>query len=60
MRQYKLVFWDFDGVIKDSVLAKTNAFRLLFEEHLPELIEQICEHHRTHGGLSRFKKYLYT
>ena len=56
MRQYKLVFWDFDGVIKDSVLAKTNAFRLLFKEHPPELIEQICEHHRTHGGLSRFKK----
>ncbi|MEC7219091.1 MAG: hypothetical protein VXW29_01645, partial [SAR324 cluster bacterium] len=30
---YKLIFWDFDGVIKDSVPLKTEAFDQLFCEY---------------------------
>ena len=30
---YKLIFWDFDGVIKDSVPLKTEAFDQLFREY---------------------------
>ena len=27
---YQYIFWDFDGVIKDSVLLKSDAFEQLF------------------------------
>ena len=33
LSDYKLVFWDFDGVIKDSVTVKTDAFSKLFEKY---------------------------
>ncbi len=50
------VIFDFDGVICESVEAKTEAFRKLFEGY-PELIEQITAYHMENGGLSRFEKF---
>ena len=32
LKKYKNIFWDFDGVIKDSVDVKSEAFLNLFEE----------------------------
>lgn len=51
-----LVFWDFDGVIKDSVGVKTDAYAKLFSGYNEKVIKQIIEHHKINGGLSRFKK----
>ena len=31
--KYKIIFWDFDGVIKDSVFLKGDAFVELFKNH---------------------------
>jgi len=51
-----LVFWDFDGVIKDSVDVKTAAFERLFEPYGTEVARRVRGHHEAHGGVSRFDK----
>lgn len=53
---YKLVFWDFDGVVKDSVAVKTKAFVQLFEPYGHEIAEKVRHHHEANGGMSRFDK----
>ena len=57
LKQYQLVFWDFDGVIKDSVGVKTRAFIKLFQAYGPDITEKIRLHHEAHGGMSRFDKF---
>jgi phosphoglycolate phosphatase-like HAD superfamily hydrolase len=52
-----LVFWDFDGVIKDSVEAKTESFFKLFKPFGEVVAEKVREHHEAHGGMSRFEKF---
>jgi phosphoglycolate phosphatase-like HAD superfamily hydrolase len=56
VKDASLIFWDFDGVIKDSVSVKTEAYAGLFEEFGPELSRQVRDHHDAHGGMSRFEK----
>ena len=50
------VVWDFDGVIKESVSVKTNAFYVLFLPYGEELAARICAHHLQHSGVSRYEK----
>ncbi len=52
----RLIFWDFDGVIKDSIAVKTRAFVQLFLPHGVDVAEQVREHHQANGGMSRFEK----
>lgn len=52
----QLIFWDFDGVIKDSVEVKTEAFVQLFQPYGVEVAEQVRVHHEANGGMSRFDK----
>lgn len=54
--KYKLVFWDFDGVIKDSLDAKADAFVGLFDKAGSGVKEFIRTHHFSNGGLSRYEK----
>ena len=49
-------FFDFDGVVVDSVGVKTEAFRLMFEPYGSEILAQVLEHHRLNGGISRIDK----
>lgn len=56
VRTAKVVFWDFDGVIKESVDVKTRAFQKLFVEYGAEVTEKIRLHHEANGGMSRFEK----
>jgi phosphoglycolate phosphatase-like HAD superfamily hydrolase len=51
-----LVFWDFDGVIKESVNVKTLAYEKLFLPFGPEIAARVRQHHERHGGVSRFDK----
>ncbi len=53
----RLIFWDFDGVIKDSVAVKTEAFAQLFRSYGVELAERVRAHHEANGGMSRFEKF---
>lgn len=49
-------FFDFDGVLLDSVGVKTEAFVTLFEPYGPKVLAQLLEHHRLNGGISRVDK----
>jgi phosphoglycolate phosphatase-like HAD superfamily hydrolase len=51
-----IIFWDFDGVIKDSVEAKSLAFEELFDDYNDEFKKRVRSHHEKNTGVSRFKK----
>jgi len=56
INRYKLVFWDFDGVIKESLIVKRASFAKLFEAHDKSVVAKITDHHDANGGMSRFEK----
>lgn len=50
------IFWDFDGVIKDSVEIKSDAYEQLFESFGDGVAQKVRAHHEANGGMSRFDK----
>lgn len=53
---FHAIILDFDGVILESVSAKTEAFRTLFA-FVPEHVDEIVQFHIDNGGMSRFDKF---
>ena len=53
------IFFDFDGVILDSVHVKTKSFATIFKKYGPEIERQVVDYHIAHGGISRFEKFRY-
>ena len=51
-----IIFWDFDGVIKDSVHVKTEAFAQLFSAYGLDIVGRVKSHHEANGGMSRYEK----
>ena len=51
------VYFDFDGIILDSVDVKTSAFSKKFEEYASEVQKQVIQYHLENGGVSRFEKF---
>lgn len=56
---YEAFFFDFDGVLADSVEVKTKAFSKLFEKYGPDIQAKVVAHHRSHGGMTRSDKFCY-
>jgi len=56
MTNAKVIFWDFDGVIKDSVAVKSDAFEQLFLPFGKEVAIRVRNHHEANGGMSRYDK----
>jgi phosphoglycolate phosphatase-like HAD superfamily hydrolase len=56
IRLYTTVFWDFDGVIKESLAVKADAFERLFAPFGAAVAMRVRSHHEHHGGLSRYEK----
>ena len=54
--KYEIVFWDFDGVIKESVSVKTDAFEELFKPYGDIVRNKVKNHHIENAGMSRFNK----
>lgn len=52
----RIIFWDFDGVIKDSISVKTLAFEKLFMPYGQKIVRKVKTHHEANGGVSRFEK----
>ena len=50
------LIWDFDGVIKESLEAKTIAFKKLFIPFGEKIVSKVIEHHQSNGGVSRYSK----
>jgi len=57
LTQSFLVFWDFDGVIKETVNIKEQAFVKLFLPFGQEVTQKVSKHHESNGGMSRFDKF---
>jgi len=57
MKEIQAVFFDFDGVILESVDIKGWAFGKLFEKQHPEHVDEIVAFHHANNGMSRFEKF---
>ena len=55
--QYQAVFFDFDGVILDSVHVKTRTFAAMFRQYGPEVEKAVVDFHLANGGVSRYDKF---
>lgn len=56
MKDRRVLFWDFDGVVKETVDIKTEAYVRLFAPFGAALAARVREHHENNGGMSRFEK----
>jgi phosphoglycolate phosphatase-like HAD superfamily hydrolase len=56
LKNSEAIFWDFDGVVKDSVEVKSEAFEYLFLPFGKMVAEKIRGHHEKNSGISRFEK----
>lgn len=59
MTKIKAIFYDFDGVIKESTQIKTEAFYTLYLPFGKDIAEKAQKHHIENGGISRFEKFKY-
>jgi phosphoglycolate phosphatase-like HAD superfamily hydrolase len=55
----KNIFFDFDGVIAESVSAKTDAFEEMYLPYGKDIATKVVEYHKLHGGVSRYEKFKY-
>ncbi len=57
MKHYSAYIFDFDGVIKDSVKVKSEAFVQLYESEGNEFQQKVEKYHLANGGISRYVKF---
>ena len=57
LNKASVVFWDFDGVIKESTSIKSLAYEQMFSEYGSKILERVMEHHNKNGGVSRDLKF---
>lgn len=50
------MFFDFDGVLVESIEIKVSAFRGLYAEYGEDVVARVLSHHTEHGGISRVVK----
>lgn len=55
--KYEAIFFDWDGVITDSVNIKTDSYYDMFKDYGKEIQERVKAHHLQNGGMSRFEKF---
>ena len=56
LTKYKVLILDFDGVIKESVEVKDDAYVSIFENIENNIKVKISKHHLGNGGVSRYEK----
>ena len=57
LKQVKNIFFDFDGVILDSVDCKTQAFEKMYSKYGNDISKKVKKYHLDNGGISRFEKF---
>lgn len=58
-KAYEAVFFDFDGVILDSVDVKTRAFGAMFSDYGKDIETAVIRYHLENKGVSRYEKFKY-
>ena len=53
----KNIFFDFDGVLAESVHIKTEAFRTMYLKYSKDFAQRVVDYHVDNGGISRFEKF---
>lgn len=56
---FEAFFFDFDGVIVDSVDIKAKVFARMFEPYGPEIVKKVVDYHFFYGGVTRSEKFEY-
>lgn len=51
------IFFDFDGVIVESIEIKNNAFATIYEPFGDDIVSAALEHHKANEGISRLIKF---
>jgi len=59
LEQYKVILWDFDGVIMDSMPIRSNGFGAVLKDYPQEQVQELMDFHNLNGGLSRYVKFRY-
>ena len=59
LSQYKVILWDFDGVIMDSMPIRDKGFEEVLKHYPQRQVEELLNFHRQNGGLSRYVKFRY-
>lgn len=55
--EYRVILWDFDGVIMDSMPIRDSGFKKVLKDYPPEQVEELLRFHHAQGGLSRYVKF---
>ncbi len=55
----KNIFWDFDGVIMDSMPVRNKGFEIVLNDYPKNEVSELLEFHLKNGGLSRYVKFRY-
>lgn len=59
MDKFKIILWDFDGVIMDSMSVRDKGFEIVLQKYPQDQVSLLMEYHRSNGGLSRYNKFRY-
>jgi len=55
----KVILWDFDGVIMDSMPIRSKGFSLVLKSFPEKQVKELMDFHDVNGGLSRYYKFRY-
>lgn len=55
----RVIFWDYDGVIMDSMPIRDQGFVEVLKGFPTDQVEELLKFHKENGGLSRYVKFRY-
>ena len=59
LKKYKIILWDFDGVIMDSNAVRDLGFERVLADYPKDSVAELMKFHHQNGGLSRYLKFRY-
>jgi HAD superfamily hydrolase (TIGR01549 family) len=59
LEKYKVILWDFDGVLMDSNSIRDIGFERVLSNYPKPFVLELMDFHRSNGGLSRYVKFRY-
>ena len=57
LKKYKVIFWDFDGVLMNSNAIRDLGFEIVLKDFPKSEVDKLLNFHRINGGLSRYVKF---